>query len=304
MLPTENKHVIDFLNYLQKEKRYSLHTITAYQSDINQFALFMQEQFDITDLLIIQDRQIRHWLSDLMSNEHQARSVQRKLAALKSFYKYLIREKHININPTQRVVPPKSNKRLPVFVEESSMLSLLGNQTQTPDKQASFENIRNHLILEILYGTGIRLSELLYLEEKNIDLHQQTIKVLGKRNKERILPLSSLLCTMISNYMEEKEKVLPTKSHPYLFTRKNGAAMYPAMVYRIVRTNLSEVTTLEKRSPHVLRHTFATHLLNHGAELNAVKELLGHAGLAATQVYTHNTVEKLKKTYKQAHPRA
>ncbi len=290
-----------FIQYLETEKRYSTHTVTAYSVDLSQFAEFLKKQYEMSDLLQADHRQIRTWLAELMNDGQSERSVHRKLSSLKSFYKYHCKQGVISINPANKAVTPKLKKRLPTFVEEKQMDDMLRSLSAADD----FETARDFAILELFYASGIRLSELITLEESKLDLQNRSIKVFGKRKKERIIPLSSAACEALQLYIDQK-KILTnrTKSHPYLFIRENGEMMYSGLVYRIVKKYLSQFTTLEKRSPHVLRHTFATHILNHGANLNAVKDLLGHSSLAATQVYTHNTVEKLKKTYQEAHPRA
>jgi integrase/recombinase XerC len=257
---------------------------------------------------------IRSWLVTLMEGNISPRSVIRKITTLKSFYKFLLKEGLVTASPMKRIISPKSSKRLPVFIEKEKMETLM---EQAEEKQ-DFSGFRDRLVLELFYSTGMRLSELVNLKEADIDFHHSALKVVGKRNKERLIPFSSKLADTIKRYLELKKSFTASLykesvaglSHadgfsttPLLITDK-GAPVYPKLIYRIVTGSLMAVTTLEKRSPHVLRHTFATHLLNNGAELNAVKELLGHANLSATQVYTHNTIEKLKKVYKQAHPKA
>ena len=241
---------------------------------------------------------IRSWLVNMMEQNITTRSVNRKLTTLKSFYRFLLREGVLEENPMRRITPPKTSKRLPVFVEKDKM-GLLFDQVGFGD---GYPGLRNKLILEMFYSTGIRLSELMNLKETDIDFHHDTIKVLGKRNKERLIPFSNKFEVLLKSYLEEKRNSFGEVID--LFLTDTGKRVYPKMIYRIVIQHLGEVTTLSKKSPHVLRHSFATHLLNNGAELNAVKELLGHANLSATQVYTHNTIDKLKRIYKQAHPKA
>lgn len=241
---------------------------------------------------------IRSWLVRMMENNITARSVNRKLTTLKTFYRFLIREGVLEENPMRKIISPKTAKRLPVFVEKEKM-DLLLDQVKFRE---GFSGVRDRLILEMFYSTGMRLSELVNLKVTDIDFHKSTIKVLGKRNKERLIPFSKKFEGLIDNYIKCKEEKFGNA--PELFVLDNGRKIYPKMVYLIVKRYLGEVTTLVKKSPHILRHTFATHLLNNGAELNAVKELLGHANLSATQIYTHNTIEKLKTIYKQAHPKA
>ncbi|MEO6884351.1 MAG: tyrosine recombinase XerC [Bacteroidia bacterium] len=288
-----------FLHYIQYEKRFSPHTLTAYKNDLKQFQLFL-EKINSTNIIKADFSSIRLWMAELMQEKNSSRTVNRKLTVLKSFYKFLFREKIIEINPTLKVIAPKTSKKLPVFVEEKKMTILLDNVLFTDN----FEGIRNKLIIELFYATGIRLSELVNLKEKDIDLFSGNLKVLGKRNKERILPIHAELKNKIEKYIVEKNNLNIEYEKGFLFVTDKGKKIYPKMVYRIVKLYLAQVTTIDKKSPHVLRHTFATHMLNNGADLNAVKELLGHANLAATQIYTHNTVEKLKKVYQQAHPKA
>ena len=241
---------------------------------------------------------IRSWLVQMMENKISARSVNRKLTTLKTFYRFLIREGILEENPMRKIISPKTARRLPVFVEKEKMDILLDQVEFTE----GFPGVRDRLILEMFYSTGMRLSELVNLKVFDVDFHKDTIKVLGKRNKERLIPFSKKLEGLIGNYIRCKEEQFGQTAD--LFLTNNGKKIYPKMVYLIVRRYLGKVTTLAKKSPHILRHTFATHLLNNGAELNAVKELLGHSNLSATQIYTHNTIEKLKTIYKQAHPKA
>ncbi|MEI6883436.1 MAG: tyrosine-type recombinase/integrase [Bacteroidota bacterium] len=287
-----------FLAYIQYEKRYSPHTVTAYRTDLDQFFIFLSAQYQITDIAHVDHYMVRSWLVFLIEQGDSPRTVNRKLTSLKSFYRFLMKEGTLASNPMRKVIAPKAPKRLPEFVETGNM-SLLIDQMAGVE---GFSGMRDRIILEMFYNTGMRLSELLYLKESGIDFKSDTIKVLGKRNKERIIPFTKKFGVLLKDYILEKEKCFG--QHEDMFLTDSGRKMYPKLIYLIVRRNLSGVTTLDKKSPHVLRHTFATHLLNNGAELNAVKELLGHANLAATQIYTHNTIEKLKRIYKQAHPRA
>ena len=287
-----------FLAYIQYEKRYSPHTVTAYRIDLDQFFNFLSIQYNATELSGIDHSMIRSWLVSLIEEGNSPRSVNRKITTLKSFYRFLLKEGLVNDNPLRKITPPKSAKKLPEFIEKGKM-SLLLDEMNPGD---GYCGLRDRIILEMFYNTGIRLSELINLQEKDVDFHNGTIKVLGKRNKERLIPFSQKFGILLKEYVKEKQKTFDYL--PSLFLTDSGGKMYPKKVYLIVKKYLSNVTTLDKKSPHVLRHTFATHLLNNGAELNAVKELLGHANLSATQIYTHNTIEKLKEIYKQAHPRA
>lgn len=297
-----------FVAYISFEKRFSAHTVTAYRNDLDQFYTFILNQYGITDIREVSHAIIRSWLVYLMENGISARSVNRKLTTLKSFYRFLLRERLIGLNPMRKIISPKTSKRLPVFVEKEKIDLLLDGI----DFGTGYSALRDHLILEMLYATGMRLSEMVQLQEPDIDFRHSTIKVTGKRNKERLIPFSFKFAGMLKMYLQQKHEFMETllQDHPLnvppanLFLTNSGKCVYPKFIYRVVIKYLSQVTTLAKKSPHVLRHTFATHLLNNGAELNAVKELLGHANLSATQVYTHNTIEKLKKVYQQAHPKA
>lgn len=287
-----------FLQYLRFEKRFSANTVMAYESDLNQFFEFQKKLYEVEKPDQVSQSMVRSWMVSLMESGVGARSINRKITALKTFYKFLLRRDEVKLNPLLKVQSPKISKRLPVFVEESKM-QLLFTDVNFGD---GFDAIRDRLILELLYATGMRRAELIGLTDERIDLYQCQVKVLGKRNKERIIPFTSKLKELIEAYLVARNEIAPFPAS--FFVSSKGISMYPKMVYRIVTERLSAVTTLEKKSPHILRHTFATHMLNNGADLNSVKELLGHANLSATQVYTHNTIEKLKEVYKQAHPRA
>jgi len=290
-----------FVSYIQFEKRYSPHTVEAYRKDLDQFYEFLDKQYGISFFGDVDHMIIRSWLISLMEQKLSARSVNRKLTSLKSFCKFLQREGIIQQNPMRRIISPRTAKRLPVFIDKEKMEFLFTGI----DFGSGFPAFRARLILEMLYDTGMRLTELINLKESDIDFHHSTIKVLGKRNKERLIPFSDKFGKLLKTYISAcRDANTDVSAMPFLFFTSRGRKMYPKMVYRIVNNYLSQVTTIEKKSPHVLRHTFATHMLNNGAELNAVKELLGHANLSATQVYTHISIEKLKKIYQQAHPKA
>ena len=289
-----------FLKHLQYEKRASPNTVLAYQNDLNQFHQFLQTKSVNAEVASADYGMVRSWIVQLVESGMQAPSVNRKIACLRSFYKFLLRQEEITKDPMIKIKVLKSKKKLPGFVKEGDMVNLLDNQI-FPE---TFEGCRDKLILELFYGTGIRLSELIFLQEKSIDLLNRTIKVLGKRNKERVIPFTSSLVFLIEKYRILRSRDVHMKDHGNFFVTSTGESCYPMMIYRTVKDHLTRYTTLEKRSPHVLRHTYATHLLNKGAELNAVKDLLGHTSLAATQVYTHNSMEKLKKVFEQAHPKA
>lgn len=288
-----------FFQYLQFEKRIAKHTLTAYKSDIAQFQDYLKSEYAIEDQLDVSHTIIRSWVVSLMEKGLNPRSVNRKITTLKTLYKFLMREGLQTKNPMLKIQSPKTAKRLPVFVEEENINQLFDQQEPSSD----FELNRDQLILLLLYSTGIRLAELVGLKVTDIDINQKTIKVLGKRNKQRIIPIGAEIIDTYQAYLANLSYQEFEHQSSQLFRLKNGKAIYPKMVYRLVNDNLASITTLDKKSPHVLRHTFATHLLNNGADLNAIKELLGHSSLAATQVYTHNSIEKLKNIYKQSHPR-
>jgi len=284
-----------FITYLSSEKRFSEHTIKSYTTDLKQFTSFLLSEFQIIDEINeISFQIIRTWIASLLEKGINPRSVNRKISTLKTYFKFLIREGVLIENPITKVVAPKSKKRLPIFIEEDQIASLL-NEVQFEE---GFIGQRNKLIIELFYVTGIRLSELINIKISDFDFNNQSIKVLGKRNKERIIPLSSNVVNDLNIFIENKYK------NKYLFTNLEGDKLYNKLVYRLVNKYIAKISSVNKKSPHILRHTFATHMLNNGADINAIKELLGHANLSATQVYTHNTIEKLKTVYKQAHPRA
>ena len=288
-----------FTNYLQYEKRFSAHTLSAYLQDLQQFQKFLSQS--ALDFAVVKHHDIRSWIVDLLDKQTEPRSVQRKLSTLRTFYKFLQREMLVEANPTLQVKAPKVSKKLPVFIEDSNLNSLLDNAEMFGE---GFEGLRDRVVLELLFGTGIRLAELITLSDADVNLYEQTIKVFGKRSKERIIPVNVSLMKLLKQYIEEKSKQNFQNLSQKLLVTSEGKAAYPKLIYRIVNKYLAYISTNEKKSPHVLRHSFATSLLNKGADLNAIKELLGHASLAATQVYTHNSVERLKTIYKQAHPKA
>ncbi|MCD4833743.1 MAG: tyrosine-type recombinase/integrase [Bacteroidales bacterium] len=289
-----------FLKYLQFEKRFSVNTIKSYENDLKQFTDFIKINFNKNEIHLADEKLVRAWVVSFMEKDFSALSINRKISTLKTFFKFLLREDHVKSNPMDKVIAPKKSKKLPSFVEEKQINNLLDDYSFGDD----FSGIRNKTIIEMFYNTGMRLSELIGLTNNSIDLHNGTIKVLGKRNKERILPVHSHFIKSIKIYILSRDKEFSNLAHDFLFVTDKGNKLYEKFVYRLVNKYLNLVTTIEKKNPHILRHTFATHLLNHGADLNTIKELLGHANLAATQIYTHNTFEKLKTIYKQAHPRA
>jgi len=289
-----------FLQYLQIEKRYSAHTVRSYQNDLNQFYSFLESDAIPSDPAEISSHQIRAWIVGLMENGIASVSVHRKISCLRVFFKYL-RKQGVTVNdPLAKIVLPKRKKNLPAFVGEEELNTLLDNNNFGDD----YPGLRNRTIIEMLYLTGMRRAELTGLHINDIDLTAATVKVTGKRNKQRIIPLTKPFMARIQEYVKLRKEAGKASGEDWFFITGKGNKLYDKFVYNIVRGYLSMVTTIEKKSPHILRHTFATHMLNHGADLNAIKEFLGHANLSATQVYTHNTFEKLKKIYKQAHPRA
>ena len=288
-----------FLDYIKYEKRFSPHTYTAYKTDLYQYTGFLATIEKNVETATHKD--IRLWIAEELNSEKTAKTVNRKISALKSFYKFLIRNNCVSIDPTNKLISPKQKKSLPVFVSETETDTLL-NHIDFPN---TFEGIRDKTIIELFYATGIRLSELLNIKMKDIDFYERTIKIIGKRKKERIVPFSAILLPVLEEYISTYENEFGNVEQEALFfVTKKGKGVYEKLIYRTVRKYLDMVSTIEKRSPHVLRHTFATHLLNNDADLSAIKELLGHSSVAVTQIYTHTSIDRIKKTYKQAHPRA
>lgn len=298
---------VDFQNYLSNEKRYSPHTCHAYGDDLTEFRDYLVVKYEINTILDANYQVVRSWIAMLMDAGMSPRSINRKISTLRTFFRFQMREGNLRINPMLKVQGPKTKRRLPVFVDEKPMEVL----NQPGMIEESEENLYTghvvRLIIELFYGTGMRLSELISLKISDVNLSASTVKVMGKRSKERIIPINNELKILISKYIPERRKVLtdfPNGNGEILLIRNNGKKLSKSFVYGRVKHYLSLVTTIDKKSPHVLRHTFATHMLNKGADLNAIKELLGHANLSATQIYTHNTVDKLKLIYHKAHPRA
>ena len=284
----------EFIHYIQSEKRYSDHTITSYKVDLNQFFNFLIEEYNIDHPQNVKFKIVRNWISYLLESGLKARSVNRKISTLKSYFRFLVISNYSDSNPTLKITSPKTSKRLPVFIEKDKINSLLDANFFDDN----FSGHRDKLILEMFYFTGIRLSELLNISISDIDFNNSQIKVLGKRNKERLIPLTYSLISDLKVFINK------FNIGNYLFVDENKKKLYSKKVYRIVNKYISKVSSLKKKSPHILRHSFATHMLNNGADINAIKEILGHSNLSATQIYTHNSIKKLKNVHKQAHPKA
>ncbi|RYJ52654.1 integrase [Flavobacterium petrolei] len=288
-----------FRDYLSLEKKYSSHTITAYCNDINSFESFNKIHFDQENIERVNYGQIRNWIVSLVDDSVSNVSVNRKIASLKAFYKFLLKTKQIEVSPLLKHKALKIPKIIQIPFSEKEMTAVLDQMQNT----VGFEEVRNKLIIDLLYTTGVRRAELIHLKMENVNLLSSTIKVLGKRNKERILPVLPIISDQFSLYVKERNSLLVMVDDDYFFLTKKGLKLNESFVYRLINSYFSTVSEKVKKSPHILRHTFATHLLNNGADLNAVKELLGHSSLASTQVYTHNSLAELKNIYKDAHPR-
>jgi len=291
-----------FSQYLHSERRFSPHTVKSYNDDIKQFVSFTGIELKDFNPSNVDHKLVRRWVVFLLEHKFTARSVSRKISALKHFYRFLIREGLVTVNPTQKIVAPRVQKRLPVFIEERAIAELLDSHLPFND---SYPALRQKAIVEMLYSTGIRRGELVSMTIQNVDFVKQQIKVVGKGDKERIIPATPELMATLKRFLAARQEVvLNNNEHPFVFTTNSGKPIYAKLVYKEVHDALSFISSMTKLSPHVLRHSFATHLLNHGADLSGIKELLGHANLGATQVYTHTSFEKLKSIYNQAHPRA
>ena len=289
-----------FIQHIKYEKRLSHHTVTAYESDIKQFSAYLLFQYELKEPEKADFQMIRSWIVALVDEKIENRSINRKIATLRTFYNFLLRHKSISADPMLKIKALKTDKNLPKYIEEKPMENLLDDIEFSDD----FAGQRDKLVLELLYGTGMRLAELIGLKISDLNLYNNTLIVLGKRNKQRIIPVNQTLVEAIKKYLTLRTDIVDDTSNNFLILTDNGTQVYPMFVQRLTKKYLSLVTSLDQRSPHVLRHTFATHLLNRGADLNAIKDLLGHSSLAATQVYTHNSIEKLKKIFQQAHPKA
>lgn len=288
-----------FLQYLQYEKNYSSYTVLSYRNDIKAFGEFLQQNAPQTDIVHADTEKIRQWLMQQREQKNTATTVNRRLAALRAFYRFLLQRGVVEQNPTSKIAAAKTPKKVPTFFREKDMNQLL----DISQKNTTFEACRDEAIIETFYQTGIRLSELLNIKDIDIDFDRQTLRVFGKRKKERIVPFGNGLAQILQQYIAARNAEIETHT-PYLYILRSGKQMYAAAVYRIVHRIMTQISTQQKCSPHVLRHTFATDMLNNGADINAVKELLGHANLAATQIYTHTTFDQIRNIYKQAHPRA
>jgi len=290
--------ISNFLQYISLEKRYSKHTLTAYNNDLQTFSYFLSDEFEQDDLVSVSPEMVRSWVVKLMDNGFSTRSVNRKISTLNSFYRHLIIKGVIENNPAKNIATLKNAARIAVFVGKEQINTYLNTKIDEND----FPSVRNKLVIDLLYSTGMRRAELISLKTDSIDFANKVLKVMGKRNKERLIPLSQKMIEQIQAYLDLKKKTFQNTEQSLIVTN-TGNKTYPKFIYRIVNSELSGITS-SRKSPHVLRHSFATHLLNNGAELNSIKELMGHANLSATQIYTHTTIEQLKSIYTQAHPRA
>jgi len=289
----------EFIRFLQIEKRYSEHTVIAYKHELEMFQSFLdREGLTVQDIVY---RDLRHYFAQMVESGKNASSVNRSMSSMRTYFKFLQREECIAKNPMTLIKALKTAKKLLVVVEKEKLVRLLDQMGQEQD---GFESCRDYMVMELLFGTGIRLAELLKIKEQDIDFFNKNILILGKRNKERLVPINNLLLKELKNYLQQKATQFVDTNNSLLIVTKEGKPAYAKLIYAIVHRQLTLISTQGKRSPHILRHTFATALLDNGADLNAIKELLGHAGLAATQVYTHNSAERLKSIYKQAHPKA
>lgn len=307
MSATVHTLIQTFLDYLKYEKRYSVHTLISYQIDLADFNRFMEAEFGNLSLQQINHGFIRSWLAALKEKGLTAKSINRKISSLRSFFKYCLKTGEVTTSPMAKVINPKTGQRLPVFVKQEDALEMVLTVKQSTE---NWKSLNAKMLVTIFYATGMRLNELITLKEKQVDIHRSHIKVLGKGNKERVIPVGKEIVGLINEYtsLKRKEFAMPlsfeSETGEFLLVTEKGKKLYPKYAYLLVKQVLSQSATLDKQSPHVLRHSFATHLMNNGADLNAVKELLGHSSLAATQVYTHNTIEKLKEIHKKAHPKS
>lgn len=291
------KEIEKFRKYIQFEKRYSTHTVTSYINDLLQFNTFLLSNFSIVEESMVRHTHVRSWMVYLMQDSYNAKSINRKISTLKSYFKYLKKLDIVRLNPMSKVIAPKIPKRLPKVIREDALDTLFASKPE----ENEFKSVRNHLVIDLLYSTGMRRSELIGIKLKDLDLIKGQIKVLGKGNKERIIPIGEKLVLQIREYLEIRQMEY---SSDYLLVSDKGKRLYPKLVYNIVKNELSKFSTSPHKSPHVLRHSFATHMANKGAELNSIKEILGHANLSATEIYMHNSIDRLKSVYKGAHPKS
>lgn len=296
----ESNSIQSFLDYLSFQRRYSANTVLSYKTDLLSFFDYLVLEYETIDVKQISTVMVRSWLAHLKENKNASKTINRKISSLKSFFKFLLRNDEIQFSPAATIQSLKVSRKLPAFIEEKDINKIF-EPGVFPD---TWDGKLNRLIFSILYNTGIRLNELIHLKESDIDKYASSIKVLGKGNKERLLPVSNQLLSEINTFKAEKRLNFADSQIEYLLTTNKGKMLYPKYVYNMVKKHLGKVSTIERKSPHILRHSFATHLTNHGAQINAIKELLGHSSLAATQIYTHNSIEKLKEVHKQAHPKS
>ena len=293
-----DERLTEFIQYLKFEKRYSAHTLTAYQNDLGQFRVYLSNEFSLNDLKLITHFHIRGWLASMKGEKQTARTINRKISSLNSYYKYLRKHGYTDKNPVLQLHAQRLPERLPVYLKESESQQLL----EDVQFEQGFKGLTDRLICELFYATGMRRNELQQLKENDIEWGLNQLRILGKGNKERLVPISAAVLDSLRDYLAEKHK-LELHNDQFLFNLESGEPLYAGYIYRTVTRYIGATTTLKKKSPHVLRHTFATHLLNNGANIQAIKDLLGHSSLAATQVYTHNNIDKLKEIHKQNHPR-
>ncbi len=292
-------HEASFLKYISLERRFSAHTLTAYNSDLQLFIAHLTEHQCLTSISEVRHLHVRTWIVSLMQLGESSRTINRRLSCLKSYFRFLKKRSLLEKDPMLKVIAPKMGKKLPVFIQEHQIETLFSHV----DFGADYTGLQDRLILEILYGTGVRRSELSLVKISDIDRSRMVLRISGKGNKDRLVPFAAYLFPFLENFLGARATVFPFTKEPWLLLNRKGEQLSPESIYYIVRKHLSVITTIEQRSPHVLRHSFATHLSNNGADLNAIKELLGHANLAATQIYMHNNIERLIEVYEQAHPK-
>jgi len=294
------KHLESFCDYLLLEKRYSKHTVRAYKTDISQFINYCELDYEIEEIRLVKHGIIRSWIVSRMEKDDTPKSINRKISSLRSFFNFMKRKKVITKNPMLKIIAPKIPKRLPEFIREENIEKLLDNLNEAKN----YSEFRNRIIIELLYSTGIRRAELILLKDGDLMASDKMIKVTGKGNKQRLIPLSAHLVSKLNQLIDLRNDEFPDAACANIFLTDKGKPVYPKFIYNVVTKLLGTVSTSKKKSPHILRHSFATHLTNNGADINAIKELLGHANLGATQIYTHNSIKKLKEVYSKSHPKA